>query len=62
MSIRDYNKKLNLVVQDNVTNEYKNYPLDDDFSSATIWAIIEDLCEDNVKNRMGFRVDFMIVS
>lgn len=62
MSIRDYSKKLNLVVQDNVTNEYKNYPIDADFSSSTIWAIIEDLAQDNIDSRVGFKVDFLIVS
>ena len=62
MSIRDYNKKLNVVIQDGVTNEYKTYPIDQDFGTNTIWAIIEDLAQDNVENRIGFRVDFMIVS
>lgn len=62
MSIRDYNKKLNLVVQDAVTNEYKNYPIDKDFTSSTIWAIIENLAQDNIDNRIGFKVDFLIVS
>lgn len=62
MGIRDYNKKLNLVVQDSVTNEYKNYPIDKDFTSQTIWAIIENLAQDNIDNRIGFKVDFLIVS
>lgn len=62
MSIRDYNKKLNLVVQDNVTGEYKNYPIDKDFTANTIWAIIENLAQDNIDNRIGFKVDFLIVS
>lgn len=62
MSIRDYNKPLKMVVQDCVTNEFKTFRIDDDFSDETLYHILKDITKDNIKNRIPFKVDFLICS
>lgn len=62
MSIRDYNKKLNLVLQDNITGEYRTIPIEKEYNTKTLWTIIESIATDNLEKKIGFKIDFLIVA
>ena len=59
MSIRDYNKKICMIIKNGLTGEQIKFDNIQDISLKTRQAIIEDMTEEMTKNNIGYYVSYM---